>query len=630
MDKLGSSRISISIAFACLFFAFAIGIAQLKSDPIGNDEFNSLSHLYSYSFDQTHNIAQTVESVAQRSQQHGPLYFVLLNIWQKLAGEDLFSARLLSAYFGLLAIVMTYRLAMLTHNQNLAIVSVVLVSFLSYFAYYFHIARMYTLLPLLAGWVAWSYWQVSHTEGYRRVWKWLSLFISVAAILYVHYFGIMILAAIGFYHLLFVKKNKLWWQLSLVLIAAGLMFLPWLPVALEGFTDRINLSSTRLPPLESLWTVLSIFSNSLAVLPLLAVAIILFHYRRLNRAEKFLLLITGTAILLAVIVNEFTPILVERRMRYTTVFALPFCCTLAIGLRLLPGGNIFRLAVIILWIASFFAFAASEDLSIYTNKKSQGLDKVPHYQDFLYESHNLPGYNELILSFHPDTPILVNKILQYYRKALEKWAHIVHIAYDQGELEIQSTYSTWATLDAIADNSNGIWVIHDPQQTNLSALPAYTDWFTKYFKACKRYLNKVNSVIEYYLKLEFPCALITDPAPIAIHYQDGTQLANFKIERTSEEITIYLWWTQTIGKAYSLSLQIFDQQANKVRWLDAVIEGEPLDLFSFDISTLAPGDYVVKLIVYNYETLKSQSGTILAQQQHFDREVELLHFTIND
>lgn len=630
MRSISKSSWSVTLVIACLFAAFTFAVTNLKQVPIGNDEFNSLSHVQSFAFDKYFSIPQTVQSVSERSQQHGPLYFVLLNIWQSLAGTDLFSARLYSALFGLLTIAIAYRVALLTYSREIGLVTVFILGFLAFFLYYMHIARMYTLLAAIVGWLVWSYWKTSRWSGAVPRRQWLMLFVPAALILYVHYFGIMILASIGLYHLIFAKKGRRWWQVSLVIITAGLFFLPWLPVAVSGFTGRISLADSRLPLLESLLTVMRIYSNGLLAIPLLAFTLAAIYHRRLAAAEKYVLFISVATLLLAGLANEMTPILVERRIRYMTVVAVPFCCSLAIGLRLMPLWPMLRLPLLALWIASAIAFTGSDDLWIYTNKRAQNLGQVPHYQEFIYQSEVLPGYNELILSIHPDTRITVRKILDYYRKVLPRWSHVVHISVNEdNEAIIQSGLSTYATLEDITANSNGIWLIYNPQQTNLSAMPLYTDWFVEHFAPCRRYLDKPDRVIEYFVARKFPCELITDDKPFAVHYVDGTQLANFEYERSPESLTFYFWWGQTIGADYSLSLQIFDEEDNKARWLDAVISLEPLDRFTFDISELTAGEYVVKLIVYDFVSKASQSGMLVSEQLRFDRDIELLRFSVD-
>ena len=448
--------------------------------------------------------------------------------------------------------------------------------------------------------------------------------------LYVHYFGIMLLAALGLYHLVLAEKNRRWLNASLVLGMAGLCFLPWLPVAIDGFPGRPDVADTRLPLLGSLWHILRVFSNGLVIVPAVALIAAVLRYRRLTQGEILVSFVAVATLLLVLLSNELAAIFSDWQLRYMSVFVVPFCCAMAIGLRQLPRWRSLRLPLAALWIAVFAVFYRSEDLLVATGLLKQNLDRVPPYQDFVYESDNLPGYNELILSLHPNTRITVRKTLDYYRKALSRWSHIVHISMNEdGEAAIQSGLSTYATLEAIADNANGIWLTYNPRQTDLGSLPVYTDWLAAHFTPCQRYLDRPESIIEYYVSKAFPCELITDSSPFALRYAGGTELANVEFEQSAESLILYLRWGRTIGKEYSLSLQIFDGENSKARQLDAVISGEPLDRFAFDISDLAAGDYAVKLIVYDFDTKASQSGIVVAEQRPFERDLELLRFTVD-
>ena len=630
MSTTDRNFVALTIVVICLLAFFAAAVSNVKRLPIGNDEYNSWNRILDNTTGVPYSLRQTVDDVIAESAQHGPAYFIVLNVWRTLAGSELFTLRLLSVYFGLFTLAVTYRLAASVGGQELGLTAFFIAVFLAYIIYYSHLARMYTLLPMMSGWLLWSYARVIQPGRAPSRIAWLTLLLSAALLLYIHYFGIMLLAALGIYHLVVAKKNRRWLKVALLMVAAGLLFLPWLPVAVLGFPGRPDVADTRLPLLGSLLHILRIFSNGLIIIPPLALGAAAVRYRRLKPGELFLVFVAVVTLLLILLSNELAAIFSEWQMRYMSVFVLPFCCALAIGLRLLPGWNILRLPLAAVWIASFVIFYRSEDLLVATGARIQNLDKIPRYQDFIYESDSLPGYNELILSVHPDTAITVRKTLDYYRKALSRWSHIVHISRDEAnEAVIQSGLSTYSTLDAIAANANGIWLIYNPQQTNLSSMPLYTDWMAERFELCKRFLDKSESVIEYVLSRDFPCELITDSRPFAVDYDGGTQLANYEVERSSDSLNFYFWWRRTIGKDYSLSLQVFDVESNKVLWLDAVISGEPLDQFAFDISELAGGEYVVKLIVYNFVTIVSQGGTVVAEQRRFDRDLELLRFTVD-
>ncbi|MCE2472414.1 MAG: glycosyltransferase family 39 protein, partial [Anaerolineae bacterium] len=146
----------------------------------------------------------------------------LLNIWQKFAGRHLFSEGLLSIFCGIHSIAGACRLASISGNRDIATVAAILTAFVAYLIFYAQLVRMYSLLSLLVAIVAWAYWKAISTAKAPSAWGWALLVVSSAALIYVHYYGIIVLAAIGLYHMLFAAKDKRWLQVCAAMIVAGL------------------------------------------------------------------------------------------------------------------------------------------------------------------------------------------------------------------------------------------------------------------------------------------------------------------------------------------------------------------------------------------------------------------------
>ncbi len=633
LSAVGTDKRSIlpyAIMLAGVLFVYIFGLSALKDYPVSYDEIESLKHTVTRWLEYRYSIPETIHSVSTKSLEHGPLYFVLLNAWQRLAGYDLFSSRLLSVYLAILTVAMVYRLALLTGKREIASTAAIAIACLAYFNYYAHETRMYALLLLLVAWLLWSYWRVVHARGAVGYWRWLSLFLPAASIMYVNYFGFIIIAAVGIYHLLLAPKDRRWLQISLVMAVACLLFAAWLPVALRGFErSQDALDPSRLLPLESLLAMLSIYANGLWLLPLIAAALCLRGQR--NRAEDYLLFLTGAVLLLLYALNEATTIMVARRMRYTIVLMIPFCCFLAIGLTRLRGWKMLRFPLLALWVAACFAYFASEAILLYTNRREINHDQVPHYQEFLYEADSLPGENQLIVSFHRDSLVKDYDTLIHYRARLPKSAGIVHVGNDvNGRLVLQGGGAAGSSQSGITERYQGIWVLHNPQQTELAALDSYRDWFSQHYRSCGVWVDKPQAVIAYYLKHEIPCRLVADAQLLTVQYEHGTRLGNLEFAQADDALFVYLWWHATIDKRYSYTVQLFDAAGAKARQVDAVIADSPITISRLDLADLPPGDYQLKLIVYHFETLRSQPGMVLADERRFDRELPLGAVTIAD
>ena len=618
-----------AIVILVLLLFYAINVTRLNSRPATVDDLDTMKHLYSNTYDKSYNFSQTIESVSELSPEHGPAYYIILNAWRKIVGEDLFLARLFSVFLSLAAICAVYRLALLTGKHQTAVAAPIILACLAYVNYYAQIARVYPLLLLVGGWLLWSYWgAVARKRVYKR--QWLSLFVSAASLLFVHYFGALLLAAIAIHHVIFVSKNKRWFAVASVLAAGSALFALWIPVVLRGYEQSHNaLADSALSFSDGLLVTLGIYSNGIWLLPLLAAAMLFVYRRRLNRAEIYLIVVTAVVIASLLLLNEITPILTERRMRYSLILAAPFCCTLAIAWSRLPAARPFRLAVLVIWIGAFAHFAASHDLAVYTNQRSREQLSIPHYQDFIYESHRLPGHNELILSVHPSAPVSRIAFLRYYRLRLPDWAHVAHVSLDEnGEPVLESGLSSYASLESITRKSRGIWISHNPQESALSDMSGIADWLAQDFQFCRRFLDKPEHSVDFYLKRGIPCSLVTDEEPLTVSYNNGTALANLAYEREADSLVIYLRWLRTIDKVYAFSLQLFDDEDHKLLQLDKVISRDPIDVLSFDLAGIPAGNYVVKLIVYDRESMLSQPGVIDSDKLPFERAVDIFSFEI--
>ena len=620
-----------ALLVVCLALVYYWGVTSLTAEPMAwFSEWHTLKHLYDSPVGSSYTLAETITSVSIRSSDHGPLYFILLNFWHDLVGRDLATFRVLSVFFGLLALAFVYRLALTAGDNDIALDAVIFLTFLSNLVYHTQKVRMYSLLPMLAALVAWWYWKIIRTRGHVPSRHWLVLIVGAAALVAVHYFGIVLLGAIGGYHLLFVKKDRRWYAVCLAMAAAAILFSPWLPVVWKALTTSGVPDSERLLLLDSIAAIIGLYTNGLYWIAPLALLVIIARYRQLGQAQRYILFLTCVVFLLVLLINEFTPVIIARRIRYTIVWGVPYACALAIALSLAPQRKLIRLLFFTVWIPSFFLYNNSADFLLYTNRLTEESRQahMPHFQDFIYKSQTLPGNNELILSFHPSGDISA-RVLDHYRKALTTWAHIVHISYNTaGELNIQSGLSTYESLEAILANARSLWLVHNPQQTDLKSMPVFTDWFTANYQLCQRFWNTDDNIVDYYVWSSIPCDLVASERPFGIRYDSGAELGNFLYEQTADELRVFLWWARSLEDAYSLTLQTFDASGEKVQQLDAVISGEPIDIFNLDLSALPAGEYVIKLIVYDRLTLESQQGTIVANDRRFDRALDLIEFSI--
>ncbi len=504
--RLIGSYLHLLVALACLLFAWHFGTEGLTRVPLANhDELRTLSHIFGRSVSIPQALQETVTNVAMNSEQHGPLYFILLNIWSRVAGSDLFVLRLLSAYFALLSLAAIYRLArIVSHHHALALAAVFIVSLNSLFLFYSRELRMYTLLPFLAAWIIWCYWRLLDATE-RMNWRTgLLLALSCGLILYLHYFGIFILAAIALYHLLFAREHRHWIHITLALIGGGLLFLPWAPTVLMGLEGFSNKSFSGMNALESLLSLANVYSNDFWILPLGALIIVAWNRKRLDKPQRFVSMLTFLLIAILLLSNEIKPILIPRRLRYMLLLAPLLGCVLATAWSFLPKRAPVQILLAGVWIISFVTYAQNENSYIATKRKNLESLHAPPFYALLYSPNIQVQPTESVLSLHPSRKI--TWITGDYYQKLIKPSNLVHIYYDGGgRLTLQTTRQPLSSLDDFVSKYAAFWLLYDPQETDERSMGDIFWWARNYYRSCGRYLAETDVIVERYVRDSDPC-----------------------------------------------------------------------------------------------------------------------------
>ncbi|MCY3833874.1 MAG: hypothetical protein OXG85_12735 [Chloroflexi bacterium] len=180
-----------------------------------------------------------------------------------------------------------------------------------------------------------------------------------------------------------------------------------------------------------------------------------------------------------------------------------------------------------------------------------------------------------------------------------------------------------AGIDQLLADLSVILLVYDPRTANPASVRAYRAWLASNFDSCQRLTETDETVIEYFLRSAFPCQLAIAAEPQAVLYANGAQLGNLQVDFDGGNLDIYLLWTRLPVEPHAVSFQLFDADGAKAMGKDFVIGQEPLARYRIDASSLPPGDYQVKMIVYNYETGASVAGALSAGGASFERELAL-------
>ncbi len=223
-----------------------------------------------------------------------------------------------------------------------------------------------------------------------------------------------------------------------------------------------------------------------------------------------------------------------------------------------------------------------------------------------------------------DTPTADGAVLLGQHDAITLTpAHLV--AGDAADGEPDETVTATSVLDA----NSVIVLVYQPGHSAAEVVDAYRAWVGRSFESCGRFLNGADLVAEYFLRRGYPCALGIAEAPTAARYDNGLELANATLGRDGAALKLYVMWRALPREPHAFSLQVFDEAGERAAGVDFTFHYEALSQGAVDLSALPPGDYSVRLIVYNFRTGVSSGGARMADGTRFERELALGQITID-
>ena len=231
-------------------------------------------------------------------------------------------------------------------------------------------------------------------------------------------------------------------------------------------------------------------------------------------------------------------------------------------------------------------------------------------------------YGEIIV--FPPNPFAGGNLLHSLRHFGMVEKPVVTIFSDeQSNIRFQSAQTPELRSTFNPEYRNALWLLNDRREFSAEKTEAYQEWFLDRYKPCKRFHEEQNTTIDLYLKSAIPCAAIEDSSALNLIYDGGLRLRNLSYELHRDELRLYLAWTNRSDSKYAFSLQFFDEEGQKALQYDSVIFRQVLEAHVIDMASLTEGVYSLQLIVYDYETQKSQGGELTSTGKRFARELEI-------
>jgi uncharacterized membrane protein len=163
---------------------------------------------------------------------HPPLYYVLMKLWVRVAGDSEVAMRAPSVCFSVATVGLTYALARRVTSDRVALLAALIVAVSPIEIMSGQEARMYPLLGMLALLSTLLLFESVERGGIPR---WTGYAITASAMAYTHYLGVVVLCGHGLWVIGFERRNLARWALAAV--AVLISFLPWVP---SFWTQAVN------------------------------------------------------------------------------------------------------------------------------------------------------------------------------------------------------------------------------------------------------------------------------------------------------------------------------------------------------------------------------------------------------
>ncbi len=326
-----ADRIHWSWVLPLLLLAAAQSAALLGSRGFHLDEAATLLRTGGHK-PVPYNLAEIQQAILDKSPDQAIGWSLLVAAWARVAGWSEVALRSLSWFAGLLALALLWRAGRDMLGARAGLVATALLATSVLFVTYMAIARTYTLVLLFSVMALYGYWHAALRLGRTGRAGPLLLFAGATGLLYTHYFGALLVPSLGLFHLLMVRRDRRWLQTLVVILLAGLAFLPQLELLLTGIAHNREVlgSDLALAPHAALSRIVEVVSNGLInLLPKvagglygLALALLLFEARRrlrLGRAPDAVWLLMNVALVslaLILLANEIAGVLLPGRIRY--------------------------------------------------------------------------------------------------------------------------------------------------------------------------------------------------------------------------------------------------------------------------------------------------------------------------
>lgn len=580
-----------------LLLVAAFGLRQIDLYAPTSDEFFSMVNA-GWSFNGPFSPAEIADSIEANSPAHMPGYFLLLSAWGNLAEFDAALGRVLTIFFALLSLAITYRLLYDIVSPMAGLYAVIILASNAFYNFYIPHMRMYPLMLFLAGAVLWLYLRVLYQAKSPQRTDYAALLLAVFALAGTHVFSVIFFVSLGVYHLLFVPKNSVWWRVSVAISLALILVFPYVVAVIPAGMERAAENWTRYAAsgAHAITVWLTVFSNGQPLLLLISlIAVALGHRKRLIVLKPYYCLL-GVYLLTLGLFAQFTPFVSHSGMRHQLPGWLILALVVTLGLHSLYRFRRWLSIILLLWVAAGAAFQTTADWKFFLAGRIHAFDEPPWH----VISRALARTNTLGPVFGIRLPL--ERISDYYYFSYSQLEH----SFDRADIDLRviddlTVLNETIRYDAIAVPE--FWILYQPgvaDENQVAQIHTIVNAWR--YAACESREFGINTVMEHYRWQTLGCD------PDLLSSSNHNELIDYKFHATrvdsaSSRVFFVDEWTARSADSldsYRMSFQLISPDWDNVAQVDLPLVHEgTLRQFSIDIGHVAPGNYRLMAILFN-------------------------------
>lgn len=605
----------IWLAMIPLFLVIAgLTIPQINDSPISIDEHTSLWNAGGAP-DGPYSPIEIIQSIYNYSAQHTPGFFLTLGLWGNLTGWNPPILRVLAILFTLLAMAWTYRLGRDMDSPQVGLVAVILLSSSAFYAMYLVHIRMYPFFMTAVAFELWIYLRILRKKSQASRLEYLGLFGGTLFLLSAHVFSVMLLIAMGLYHLLIVRKDRRWMKSSLAVGLAVLLFSPYGLVLLHGYSHTqtvISVTQEAMSTPELLATVLYLFSNGTFLILVIAVVLAIVAFRR-GKTQIFpLLWAVGVTLLIITVINAILTLVPPDRSRYLLVMWVPVCIVMAVGMMQVARWKFIPAVTIGLWVLSGLWMHTTIDYERFTGGRVE-MALAPSVHWIAEELDNIVTPNDKILGYTNTLHLIAEgrhgpSVASYYFTRRDMSAKFIYL--DRDRLSIDDARTQ--TLNAIAGQPS-IWFTYQPDLPKAEYLQVAQEALLENHELCETRTIRESVILEHYVWRGLACQLAE--SPVLIDFPD-ISIRNLDIRLSEDESALSIVGQWQVAQnfpelTYNVSYQIITPDWQNVAQKDEFVltDRERWIQVTMPVDELEAGDYRLMIVIYRVADGEKLTGT---------------------